>query len=67
MTVLKTIITSLQGTSVLYPLIAALAGFRIPSLEERTVVDMVFFLLAILGFIRLFTVAGPTEDFECTS
>lgn len=67
LTMLKTIITTMQGISALYSLIGLLAGVSGLSFTNVIGVDMVFFPLAILGLLRLCAAAWLTEDFEYSS
>jgi hypothetical protein len=67
MTVVKTIITTLQGISAAYSLIGSLAGIPVTNFYELLGVDMVFFPLAILGLLRLFPATWLTEDFTYAS
>lgn len=63
-TMLKTVITTLQGLSALYSLVGSLAGIPNTSFAEHMGVDIIFFPLAILGLLRLCAAFWLTEDFE---
>jgi hypothetical protein len=63
LTMLKTIITTLQGVSALYTLIGAVSGAALPGIAVGFGVDTLFFPLAILGLLRLFAATWLTEDF----
>jgi hypothetical protein len=62
-TMLKTVIVSLQGVSALYSLIGALTGSVSKGGLSGLGVDTVFFPLAVLGLLRLCAAAWLTEDF----
>ncbi|KAF2112172.1 hypothetical protein BDV96DRAFT_581281 [Lophiotrema nucula] len=66
-TMLKTMITMLQGISALYSLIGALAGVTGIETVTLTGVDTIFFPLAILGLLRLCAATWLTEDFGYAS
>jgi len=66
-TVLKTMITTLQGISTAYSLIARLAGIRVINFYWGLGLDQVFMPLAVLGLLRLFPAAWLTEDFTYAS
>jgi hypothetical protein len=64
-TMLKTVIITLQGCSALYSLTGGLAG-SIPTSMNVAMgsgMDVIFFPLAILGLLRLCAAAWLTEDF----
>jgi hypothetical protein len=63
LTMLKTIITTLQGVSALYTIIGAVSGAALPGIAVGFGVDTLFFPLAILGLLRLFAATWLTEDF----
>ena len=67
LTVVKTIITTLQGISAAYSLIGLLAGIRVINLNPHLGVDQVFMPLAVLGLLRLFPAAWLSEDFTYAS
>jgi hypothetical protein len=63
LTMLRTVITTLQGVSALYTLIGSLYT-EIPVLYGAFFgLDALFFPLAILGLLRLFAATWLTEDF----
>jgi hypothetical protein len=67
LTMLKTIITTLQGVSALYILIGAVSGAALPGVAVGLGVDTLFSFLAILGLLRLFAATWLTEDFMYAS
>ena len=62
-TTLKTLITTLQGVSILSWLIGALSYPTNIDFSENWGLDMVFFPLAILGLLRILAAPWLTEDF----
>ncbi|KAH7385943.1 hypothetical protein BKA66DRAFT_440598 [Pyrenochaeta sp. MPI-SDFR-AT-0127] len=63
LTILKTIITAMQGISALYMLIGSLTG-QTGNFISKMGVDMIFYPLAVLGLLRLCATIWLTEDFE---
>jgi hypothetical protein len=63
LTMLKTVITTLQGVSALYTLIGSLYTANPGSFWGPFGLDALFFPLAILGLIRLFAATWLTQDF----
>jgi hypothetical protein len=64
LTMLKTIITTLQGVSALYVLIGGRTSATVPGVSLHLFgLDAIFFPLAILGLLRLFATTWLTQDF----
>jgi hypothetical protein len=62
-TMLKTIITTLQGVAAIYSLIGTISGTADLEPIGRMGVDMVFYPLSVLGLLRLCAATWLTEDF----
>lgn len=62
-TMVKTIIVTLQGAGALYALISTIAGFTDVNFIQLLGVDTTFYPLAVLGLLRLCAAAWLTEDF----
>jgi hypothetical protein len=63
LSMMKTIITTLQGCSALYTLVGNVSGSSLPGIAIGFGVDTIFFPLAILGLLRLCAAIWLTEDF----
>ena len=63
LTMLKTVITTLQGASAFYILVGSVAGVALPGVAIGFGVDTLFFPLSILGCLRLCAAAWLTDDF----